>query len=235
MSDYCSRSDLDDLYGIDNIIKWADLNNDTAEIAATLSTRTDADTGIATLASGHGITTNDTVDVFWNAGQVYAMTVTASAATTIGIDGGDGDDLPIATTVIGIRLSDKITARIDRGITAAMADIDAKMLGGPYTVPLATATATIPEEIKQVCATLAGVWLYENRGTQDYDAEKRTAKHRLSFNKDEAYVKLNEMGALTRRIDAVLAGYSTPFSGNFYTQVADDNDLTSTVRQGETG
>lgn len=231
MADYCDRNDIDDLYGIDNVIKWGDLDNDTAEIEGTLSTRTDADTGIATVSSGHGVTTNDTVDVFWNAGQVYGMTVTASDSTTISIDGGSGDDLPIADTEIGIRLSDKITARIARAITAAMADIDAKMLGSIYTVPLATSAGAIPEEIKQVAATLAGVWLYESRGVQDYDAEKRTAKHSLSFNKDEAYRKLDEMRAGTRRINAVMAGEAAPFVSDNYTQIAADTDLTSEVRQ----
>ncbi len=234
MADYCARTDIDNVFGIDNVIKWADLNNDTAEIAGTLSTRTDADTGIATLASGHGITTNDTVDVFWNAGQIYAMTVTASASTTIGIDGGSGDDLPIATTVIGIRLSDKITARIEQAIADAMADIDEKMLGGPYTVPIAKSDTTIPAGITNIAANLAGVWLYENRGTQDYDAEKRTAKHRLSFNKDQAYDRLNEYRASKRRLDAVVRGTSIPYVHDHYTQIADDDDLTSMVRQGKT-
>ena len=234
MVDYCNRRDIENIFGIGNVIKWTDLDNDTAEIVAELTTRTDADTGIATMASGHGVTTNDTVDIFWKAGRIHAMTVTASDATTIGIDGGSGDDLPIATTTIGVRLSDKITSRISEAITEAMDDIDEKMLGGPYTVPIAKADTSIPTGITNTAAKLAGVWLYENRGVQDYDAEKRTAKHRLSYHKDEAYRKLSEYRAQTRRLDAVIAGISIPYAHDHYTQIADDSNLTSKVRQGKT-
>lgn len=68
--------------------------------AGTLSTRTDANTGILTVASGHGITDADTVSVFWGGGYRYGMTVTATTATTISIDVGSGTDLPVATTAI---------------------------------------------------------------------------------------------------------------------------------------
>jgi len=68
--------------------------------AGTLTTRTDDDTGIVTLSSGHGITTSDTVDVYWSGGVQYNCTVTAYDATTITIDAGDGDVLPAQDTVV---------------------------------------------------------------------------------------------------------------------------------------
>lgn len=68
--------------------------------AGTLSTRTDNDTGIATVTTGHGITTSDLVDVYWTGGNRLGCTVTATDATTISIDGGSGTNLPIATTAI---------------------------------------------------------------------------------------------------------------------------------------
>lgn len=68
--------------------------------AGTLSTRTDNDTGIATVGSGHGITTSHTVDVFWSGGRRYGMTVTGTTSTTISVDGGSGDNLPAQDTVI---------------------------------------------------------------------------------------------------------------------------------------
>lgn len=68
--------------------------------AGTLSTRTDADTGILTVASGHGITDTDTVAVFWEGGSRYNVDVTATTATTISIDVGSGTDLPVATTAV---------------------------------------------------------------------------------------------------------------------------------------
>lgn len=68
--------------------------------AGTLSTRTDADTGVLTVASGHGITTSDKVAVFWEGGAQYNCDVSATTGTTISIDAGDGDDLPTASTAI---------------------------------------------------------------------------------------------------------------------------------------
>ena len=70
--------------------------------AGTLSTRTDDDTGVLTVASGHGITTADTVDVYWSGGVRYGMTVTATAATTIDINLGAGDVLPAQDTAITV-------------------------------------------------------------------------------------------------------------------------------------
>jgi hypothetical protein len=70
--------------------------------SGTLSTRTDDDTGIVAVASGHGITASDTVAVFWDGGVQYNVDVTATDGTTISIDLGDGDNLPIATTAVVI-------------------------------------------------------------------------------------------------------------------------------------
>ncbi len=230
MADYCDRNDLEDLFGITNVIKWADLDNDTAEISATLSTRTDADSGILTVASGHGVTVNDALDVFWTAGKVHAMSVTAQDATTITIDGGSGDALPVVDSPVGIRLSAKITARITRSITEAMADVDSHMKGGPYTVPLAKSDSSIPTVITRITTKIAGVWLYENRGVNDYDAEKRTAKHRLSFHKEEAYRTMLELRARTQVIDAVSTATTTPSAHDYYTEVANDTTLKTSVR-----
>jgi hypothetical protein len=71
-----------------------------AGIAGTITTRTDADTGVLTVSSGHGITTSDIVSVFWADGTAHNFTVSATTSTTITIDAGDGDDLPVVTTAI---------------------------------------------------------------------------------------------------------------------------------------
>lgn len=70
-----------------------------AGVSGTLTTRTDADTGVITMAEGHGITDSDKVDVHWDdAGGLhkvaYDFTVTAYDSTTISIDLGSGEDLP---------------------------------------------------------------------------------------------------------------------------------------------
>jgi hypothetical protein len=69
--------------------------------AGTLSTRTSDTVGVATVASGHGITTSDTVSVFWEGGYRYGVAVSAQTSTTISLGtAGAGDVLPIATTAI---------------------------------------------------------------------------------------------------------------------------------------
>lgn len=69
--------------------------------AGTLTTRTDNDTGEVTLTAGHGQVTG-TYDVFWNGAtpgsrRGMAGTVTVNA---LALDGGTGDNLPIATTAV---------------------------------------------------------------------------------------------------------------------------------------
>jgi hypothetical protein len=70
-----------------------------AGVPGTLTTRTDDDTGVVTVASGHGITTSDTVTLFWAGGIRRRMAVTATTATTISIDLGSGDNLPLQSSV----------------------------------------------------------------------------------------------------------------------------------------
>lgn len=78
--------------------------------AGTLSTRTGDTVGIATVAEGHGITTSDTVAVFWEGGYRYGVAVSATASTTISIGaGGAGDVLPAATTVIVVAKETEVT------------------------------------------------------------------------------------------------------------------------------
>ena len=61
--------------------------------AGSLSTRTDDNTGVATLGAGHGFQTGDKVDVFWAAGSRYGMSATVSG-NDVTIDLGGGDNLP---------------------------------------------------------------------------------------------------------------------------------------------
>lgn len=71
-----------------------------AGVAGTLSTRTDDNTGVATLTAGHGITDSDTVDVYWDGGLRYGMGVTLVAGDDVSVDLGDGDVLPAQSTVL---------------------------------------------------------------------------------------------------------------------------------------
>lgn len=65
--------------------------------AGTLTTRTDNDTGVATLGAGHGIITGDKVDVFWDGGLRYGMDATV-AGNAVTVDAGAGDNLPAQAT-----------------------------------------------------------------------------------------------------------------------------------------
>src|SRR5262245_45413696 len=72
--------------------------------AGTLTVRTDNDTGTITASSvSHTITTGMTVDVYWGGatpGVRRGMTVGTVAGTSIPIDLGAGDNLPVATTAV---------------------------------------------------------------------------------------------------------------------------------------
>ena len=68
-----------------------------AQCDGTLGTRTDDDTGVVTLSTGHGIATSDVVDVYWSGGVRYGMTATVST-NDVTVDGGSGDVLPAQDT-----------------------------------------------------------------------------------------------------------------------------------------
>ena len=81
--------------------------------AGTLTTRTDNNTGTATLVSGHGITTGAKVDIYWDGGVQYNVTVGTVAGLSVPFDLGIGDNLPIATTAIVMALRVQVNADID--------------------------------------------------------------------------------------------------------------------------
>lgn len=84
--------------------------------AGSLTTRTDNDTGIVTVASGHGILDTDVVDLYDSAGQLLRkdMDVTAVTSTTISVDGGSGDNLPIVSTAVKVAKQMTVGVFIDR-------------------------------------------------------------------------------------------------------------------------
>lgn len=76
--------------------------------AGTLTTRTDNDTGVATLNASHTIVTSGAlVDVYWTGGHRYGMTATKSGAT-VTVDGGTGDNLPDQDTAVIVCAQTKI-------------------------------------------------------------------------------------------------------------------------------
>lgn len=81
------------------------ISDESAELpaakAGSLTTRTDDNTGVATLSTGHGIATSDVVDVYWDGGRRYGMTATV-ATNAVTVDGGAGDNLPTANTAVTV-------------------------------------------------------------------------------------------------------------------------------------
>jgi hypothetical protein len=96
-----------------------------------------------------------------------------------------------------------ITARIDKAIAWAENEINSRLREGPYVLPLANDESDVPLEIVDVAANLAGVWLYENRGVQDFDPESGQSVHRLEWNRARAEKTLKEILAGVRVLDAV--------------------------------
>lgn len=62
-------------------------------------TKTDANTGMALLATGHGFTTGQVADVYWDGGKRWNLAVTVSG-DEVTLDGGEGDDLPESETAV---------------------------------------------------------------------------------------------------------------------------------------
>lgn len=61
--------------------------------------KTDNDTGVATVAAGHGFLVGHKVDVYWGTENVrYGLTVTAVTSTTVTVDSGAGDNFPATGT-----------------------------------------------------------------------------------------------------------------------------------------
>ena len=81
--------------------------------AGTLTTRTDDNTGEATLATGHGIVDADVVDVYWSGGMRYGMTVGTVAGDVVPLDGGAGDNFPVVTTALVVTKQVTVNTQID--------------------------------------------------------------------------------------------------------------------------
>jgi len=87
--------------------------------AGSLTTRTDANTGVATLAEGHGIKSADTVDVYWADGIRHGMTATVDV-NAVTIDGGAGDDLPDKDTALVVSKQVVISTTFDGDLALAL-------------------------------------------------------------------------------------------------------------------
>lgn len=95
------------------------------------------------------------------------------------------------------RVQTTIDARIARAIAWADAEVDDKLRGGPYTLPL----DPVPTTITDAAARLAGAWMYDARGIEDVDASGR-AVNKMQRHKSQAYGVLTEIRKGIRRLAA---------------------------------
>jgi phage gp36-like protein len=94
----------------------------------------------------------------------------------------------------------QVVARVALAISIADAQIDGFLFGGPYfTIPFASAHILIVD----ASARLSGVYLYENRGIDDYDAATKKASHSLSFIQDKVMMMLKKIKTGVIRLDLV--------------------------------
>lgn len=68
--------------------------------AGTLTTYTDANTATLTMNSGHGITTGDKFDLYWNGGVRINCVAGTVSGNTVPFTGGTRDNIPPAATVV---------------------------------------------------------------------------------------------------------------------------------------
>jgi hypothetical protein len=89
----------------------------------TLSTRTDNTTGTLTMDTGHGLTTGQTIDLYWSGGVRYGVTVGTVSTNSVPISAGAGDNLPSATTAITAVVQQSVNLAIDGDETDILAII----------------------------------------------------------------------------------------------------------------
>jgi len=109
--------------------------------------------------------------------------------------------------------SAKIDARIAKAIAWADNEIDSRLRKSLYSLPLQDEDGDTPPDILNTAALLAGVWLYENRGVNDFDPDTGAAVHRLAYQRDRAIRTIREILAGQRTILAITQFDSYPCGG----------------------
>ncbi len=104
----------------------------------------------------------------------------------------DLDDTMTNTTMV---------SRITLAIEVTAAKMEDVVRGTRYSIPMVGMDGTTPYTIRFLNATLAGVWLYEGKGIQDYEPNTGKAVHRYQFAKDDAESQLKGLVTSTLDID----------------------------------
>lgn len=91
-----------------------------------------------------------------------------------------------------------ITARIASALTYGEDTVNDLLRGGVYTIPF---VEPVVFTITEITAVLAGIWLYESRGTADIDPDTDEPRHMFSGKKKEAMRRLKEIHDGVTRLD----------------------------------
>lgn len=95
------------------------------------------------------------------------------------------------------------TSRVARAIVVSDATIEAVARKNNLKIPLQNSYGSTPPLVIDLSATLAGIWLYESRGVQDYHPQTGAALHRLEFKRDAARQMLADIAENRIIIDAL--------------------------------
>ena len=142
----------------------------------TLTTRTDNNTGTLTMTAGHGITTGQIVDIYWDGGVQRTVTVGTVATNSVPIDGGIGDNLPSATTAVTVCVQKAINLAIDGDntkILAVVLETVDKTLRTAANVQFLDAAADVIAEIDLV-ANVPQVWDIEGGSSNPFTGDPIT-------------------------------------------------------------
>jgi len=105
----------------------------------------------------------------------------------------------------------KITARINRALLATASMINSRLSSCGFTIPLvAEDGAENPYILVDLNASLAGIWLYEHRGIDDFDPKTGRTVHRLIYLKEQAMATLEGMCSGIYDIGAVRSSSAAP-------------------------
>lgn len=126
-----------------------------------LTTRTDDNTGVLTMDTGHGFVSTNVIDVFWSGGSRRAMTATV-VGDAVSVDGGSGDVLPADETDITAMLPVEVLMDLDGDNAVAVA---VKSPKAGYIVFVDDADAEITDATYQVDANEGKGWVSGDGGT----------------------------------------------------------------------
>ena len=96
-------------------------------------------------------------------------------------------------------------SRIAVAINYAEAFVNARMSMSPYAIPVQASDGSIPPEITDMCATLAGIWLWNSRALKQSSSNQQF----MLMRKKDAHTMLMAIIAGSYPLNAVHRGQQT--------------------------